>query len=72
MKLFRKKQPLYNPRQEELADSIAGCIIRWQTRIAGYLNNSTKDLSDKTRLMLFILFCVLLAAINLYLLIHSI
>lgn len=72
MKLFRRNTTNSNPRQEELAGSIAGRLIYWQTKAADYLNGRTKHLSAKTRLVLLILFCILFAAINLYLLFHSI
>lgn len=73
MRLSCKKQiPDSSPKQEKLAAGIAGNIIRWQTRIAVYLNSKTKDLSGKSLLILLILFCALFAAINLYLLIQSI
>lgn len=72
MKLFRKRQTAVSPKQEELAAGIAEKIIRWQTKAADYLNGKAVHLSAKTRLFLLILFCVLFAAINLYLLIHSI
>ncbi|MFC3559492.1 hypothetical protein [Pedobacter jamesrossensis] len=72
MKLFRKKPLAVNVKQEELAAGIAGKIIRWQTKAADYLNGKSAHLSAKARLVMLILFCVLFAAINLYLLIHSI
>lgn len=72
MKLFQKRQTAVNPKQEELAAGIAGTIIGLQTKAAEYLNGKTAHLSAKTRLFLLILFCVLFAAVNLYLLIHSI
>ncbi|MES2458250.1 MAG: hypothetical protein V4594_22015 [Bacteroidota bacterium] len=72
MRLFRRKQIAVNPKQEELASTIAGSIIGLQTKAAGYLNSKTAHLSAKTRLLMLILFCVLFAAINLYLLINSI
>lgn len=72
MKFFGNKTRSGNLRQEELADRIAKNIIRWQTRIAGYLNNRAKGLSEKARLYLLILFCVLFATLNIYLVIRSI
>ncbi|MGY4539444.1 hypothetical protein ACVW0P_003878 [Mucilaginibacter sp. UYNi724] len=72
MKLFRKKLLAVNAKQEELAAGIARKIIGLQTKAADYLNGKAAHLSAKSRLFLLILFCVLFAAINLYLLIHSI
>lgn len=63
---------MVSPKQEELAAGIAGMITRLQTRTSDYLNGKTAHLSAKARLFLLILFCVLFAAINLYLLIQSI
>lgn len=72
MKLFRKNRKAGNPRQEAIAEGIAAGIIRYQRQLAAYLNRRAQHLSLKTRLILLILFCLLFAAINLYLLIHSI
>lgn len=72
MRLFKRKILPVNTKQEELAVNIAGKIIKWQTKAANYLNGKAKDLPAKSRLMLLIVFCVLFAAINLFLLIHSI
>ncbi|MFC4212447.1 hypothetical protein ACFOWA_14705 [Pedobacter lithocola] len=72
MRLFRKRQTAVNPKQEELAAGIARKIIGLQTKAADHLNGKAANLSAKSRLFLLILFCVLFAAINLYLLIHSI
>lgn len=73
MSLFgQRPEKNSNPRHKALADSIAGRIIRGQTRIAAYLNGKAIHLSAKARLLLLIVFCILFAAINGYLLIHSI
>lgn len=72
MRGFRKKPGTVNVKQEELAAGIAAKIIRWQTRAADYLNGKTAHLSKKTKLSILIVFCSMFAAINLYLLIHSI
>lgn len=72
MKLFRKNRKAGNPRQEELAGRIAGSIIERQTRIAAYLNGKTRHFSRRQMLLLLIVFCLLFAAVNLYLLIGSI
>jgi hypothetical protein len=70
MRIF-KKQAAASPKQEELAGRIAGSIIRRQIQIAGYLNGKTKHLSGQRKLLWLILFCVVFAAINIYLLINS-
>jgi hypothetical protein len=73
MRLFRNRnQKAVNPRQEKLAAGIAGKIISWQRKTADHLNGQAAGLSPKGILLLLILFCVLFAAVNLYLLIHSI
>ncbi|MGN8068403.1 hypothetical protein [Mucilaginibacter sp. 22184] len=72
MKLFRKNRTATGPKQEELAGKIAGRIVRLQVRIAGYLNNRTKHFTRKRKLLLLIVFCLLFAAVNLWLLISSI
>ncbi len=72
MRLFRNRnQKAVNPKQEELAAGIASKIISWQRKTADHLNAKTAQLSPKLRLLLLILFCVLFAAVNLYLLIQS-
>lgn len=72
MKLFRKRQTAVSPKQEELAADIAEKIIGWQTKAADYLKGKAAHLSPKAKLFLLILFCAMFAAVNLYLLIHSI
>jgi len=72
MRLFRKRQTAVSQKQEELAAGIAGKILRWQTKAAEYLNGKTAHLSREATLFLLIVFSTLFAAINLYLLIHSI
>ncbi|HEK19748.1 MAG TPA: hypothetical protein ENO28_04770 [Bacteroidetes bacterium] len=72
MRLFQKRQTAVNQKQEELASTIAGTILGLQTTAADYLNGKAAHLSGKARLFMLILFCVLFAAINLYLLINSI
>lgn len=72
MKLFRKNKTATGPRQEELAGRIAGRIVRFQSRIADYLNSRTRHFTRRSKLLLLIVLCLLFAAINLYLLIHSI
>ena len=72
MKLFSKnKAGNDSSRKEELASKIATGIIKTQTRIADYLNGKTKNLSGKAKLTLLILFCILFAATNIYLIIYS-
>lgn len=72
MKFLRKKEAKSSTRSEELATRIAGNIIRLQTGVAHYLNNRTTHWSKRTKLSLLIMFCVLFAAGNLFLIIHSI
>ncbi|WP_344672847.1 hypothetical protein [Sphingobacterium kyonggiense] len=72
MKLFRKNKADVNPKREELAGRIAGRIIGTQSRLAAYLNSRTRHLTCRRKLLLLIVFCLLFAAANLWLLIGSI
>lgn len=73
MKLSHKiKAVKTNYREEELAGSIALGIISVQKRVADWLNTKAKKLSGDVTMVLLILFCVLFAAINSYLIIYSI
>lgn len=72
MKLFRKSKAAVNPRQEELAGRIAGRILSIQSRLAAYLNAKTRHFTRRRMLLALILFCLLFAAINGWLLINSI
>ncbi len=72
MKFLRKRQANNSTNSEELAGRIAGNIIRVQTGFAHYLNSRTTHWSERTRLTLLIVFCVLFAAANLFLIIYSI
>ncbi len=72
MKLFRKNKTATGPRQEELAGRIAGRIVSIQERLATCLNNKTRHFSRRRKLMLLIVFCLLFAAVNFWLLIGSI
>jgi amino acid permease len=70
MKLFKN----INERMtsDELAQSISGSILAWQSRIAGYLNRKSKHLPGKTLLFILIGFCALFGSYCLYLLIGAI
>lgn len=72
MRLFQNTKKAANPEQEELAAGIATKIISWQTKLADHLNGKTAKLSPKARLLLLLVFCIMFAAVNLYLLLHSI
>jgi hypothetical protein len=72
MRLFRKNKIAGHPRQDDLAGRIAGRIISVQERLASCLNSKTRHLSRRTKLLLLIVFCLLFAAVNLWLLIGSI
>jgi hypothetical protein len=72
MSLFRKSKKVDNKRQEVLASRMAKAIICRQTLIAAYLNHKTRNWSEKTSLYLLLVFCVVFAAINTYLITQSI
>lgn len=74
MKLFRKKKNRLdaNPRTEVLARRIAGRIVWVQSRIAKCLNERTRHLTRRQKLVWLILFSLLFGAVNLWLLIGSI
>lgn len=73
MKLFRKrKRTALRPRQEKMAANIAGRIVRVQSRIADRLNERTRHLTRRQKLVWLILFSLLFGAVNLWLLIGSI
>jgi hypothetical protein len=71
MRIFRKKKTIEKPamQHEELAGKIAKTIIRAQTYIANYLSAKTNKLSKKGKVILFVAFSILFAAINIYILI---
>lgn len=66
----KETQPLLS--RERLAVKMAGCIVSVQRQIAAYLNRLTANLPSMIRLALLLVICLLFAAFNLYLLIHSI
>lgn len=73
MKLFRKKKKVTdNPRTEELANRIAGRIVRVQHRLADYLNAKAFGVDNARKRLYLILFILLFGAVNLWLLIGSI
>lgn len=72
MKLFRKNGASGNPGTEELAGRIAGRIVRIQHRLADYLNAKAAGVDNDRKRLYLILFCLLFAAVNAWLLINSI
>jgi len=72
MRLFRKKQvSASNLKSDVLAARIAGRIIRWQTKIADYLNRKTQYWNRSSKIILLLMFCIVFGVLCLYLLIHS-
>lgn len=71
MKILRKKKAIGRAtiQQEELARRIAKAILSAQADLAGYLNVKTNRLSQNERLILFVAFIILFAALNIYILI---
>ena len=71
MRILRKKKAIENAtiQQEELARRIAKSIVSAQADIAGYLNAKANQLSPKEKLILFVAFTTLCAAMNIYILI---
>ena len=71
MKILRKQKAIGRAtiQQEELARSIANTIVSAQADLAGYLNVKTNRLSQNERLILFVAFIILYAALNIYILI---
>lgn len=71
MRVLRKKKVMERPttQHEELAGKIATTIIRAQTYLADYLNAKANKLSKKEKLILFVAFNILFAAVNIYILI---
>lgn len=72
MRLFRKRTRDASPKQEAIALDIAGRLLRFQRKLADRLNKGAAGLPPNTVKVLLILFCLLFAAVNLYLLINSI
>ena len=70
MKTFKKIREKI--ASEEVAQKIAGNIITGQNRIAGYLNEKTKHLSDKARLWALAVFCTAFGGYLLWLLVRAI
>lgn len=71
MRILRKKKAVERQtlQHEELAGKIAQTIIRAQIYLAHYLNAKTNKLSKKEKLILFVAFNILFAAMNIYILI---
>lgn len=70
MKTFKKIREKI--ASEEMAQKIAGNIITGQHRIAGYLNEKTKNLSGKARLWALVVFCTAFGGYLLWLLVRAI
>ena len=72
MKLFaRKRRKTINRRHDILAGRIAGRIVRVQSHIAERLNERTRHLTRRQKLILLVAFVLLFGAINCWLLITS-
>lgn len=72
MRLFRKRIREASPKQEAIAVCIAERLLRIQRKLADRLNKGTAGLPPYTVKVLLTLFCLLFAAVYLYLLINSI
>jgi hypothetical protein len=58
-------------KTDALAGRIAGSVIRWQNKIAGYLNRKTAYWNTASKLIALSLFCLLFGGTCLYLIIKS-
>lgn len=72
--MFRNKQDKHglSPRQEDLAQRIAGGIINVQRRIATYLNCKTAHYSKAQKEILLLAISVIFSGISLYLIFTAI
>ncbi|MEO6520546.1 MAG: hypothetical protein ABIN91_02640 [Mucilaginibacter sp.] len=71
MSLFKKRQQVLSPKQEQMAGKIAGGILLGQRKAADYLNQKMAHLSGKARLGLLIGFCAAFGCYFLFLLIRA-
>ncbi len=72
MRLFKTRAKQASPKQDAIASGIAERLLRFQRRLADRLNSVATRLPTGIVRLLLILLCILFAAVNIYLLIHSI